>query len=170
MNEEEIKIGKKSWIPLETLVSAIVIACALTAIVIRGEVRGNQNADDLKDLKKAHAIEFHALKMQQAKDINDLRIQIGTYAETTKSRLDSIQTTMDELLFQRRLDVALLDEKTATAMRDRWSLGCMSDHDKWWLKELQRLFAIISEVIGVDVSIHADRLPPLKKIQSDNGF
>ena len=170
MDQEETKIGKKSWIPIETLVSAVFIACALTAIVIRGEIRGNQNANDLAGLKKAHAVEFHEMKMQQAKDINDLRVQIRTYAETTKVSLDGIQMTVEDLLFQRRLELALRDEKMISAMRDRWSLGCMSDHDKWWLKELQKLFGIISEALGIDLTIHADQLPPLKEIQKANGF
>ena len=68
---EEVKITKKSWVPLETLVAAILMACALTAVVIRGEMRGNQNADDLQDLRMSHATELQTMRLQQSEDIND---------------------------------------------------------------------------------------------------
>ena len=170
MNEEEIKIGKKSWIPLETLVSAIVIACALTAIVIRGEIRGNQNAEDLTALRKSHATELHEMKMQQSNDINDLRVEIRAYVKSTDRQLDTISNTLTDLLSQRLRESDRAEVLAQVTMRDRWSLGCMSDHDKWWLKELQELFAVISEAIGVEITFHADRLPPLRQIQKNNGF
>ena len=106
----------------------------------------------------SHATELQTLKLQQSEDINDLRIQIKTYVETTKSRLDKLQLTMDELLYQRRLET----EISSLTMLDRWSAGCMEDHDHDWLQLLQKLFP--------EVKLHKSDLPDIRAIQKDNGY
>ena len=108
--------------------------------------------------------------------INDLvesDIRKGVQIEQMQATLTSIETSLASIASS--LEPFIIEKEVqarmeAGVMRDSWSAGCMSDHDHWWLKELQKIFGIISESIDVDLHLSADDLPPIREIQQNRGF
>jgi len=109
----DAQITKKSWVQLETLVAAVIMAGGITATWIRGEIRGQQN--------------------KQA--ISDVRAELKIYAQTTKDRLTGIEDTLDEMLFQTRLK----NEMDAIRMGDRWTSAMQQDLQDQWYDLIKRL-------------------------------
>ena len=102
---------------------------------------------------------------------NDIRkgVQIEQMQVTLTSIEGSMKIIADNLqpfILERELQLRMQSD----VMRDRWSAGCMGDHDLWWLKELQEIFGQISDAIGVELHLSADDLPPIREIQQNRGF
>jgi len=94
---------------------------------------------------------------------SDIRqgIEITTMGETLTSmaiNISRVADVLDSMLFEQEL-ANRLREKT---MSDRWSAGCMEDHDREWLKFFQNNLP--------SLEIHADDLPDVRGIQRANGF
>ena len=130
MMGDETKIGKKSWISLEVLILAVVVAISITTTTVL------QNSD----------IADNANSIEQLKDsFNDMNVNLA-----------NINVTLDEMLFQTKMK----NQLELISMRDRWSAGCMEDHDREWLKVLQEIHPELKQSV----------IPDVKTIQRNNGF
>ena len=107
----DLKITKWSFIPLETLVAAVIMAVALTGIWIRGEVRSDQNTEDIASLK----------------------VRLEEYAEGTTIELIRINKTLGEMLVQDRIK----NELAAVKMGDRWTSHMQEEYSHKWLEVIQ---------------------------------
>ena len=127
---DETKIGKKSLISVEVLILAIVVAISLTTTTVIQNRDITDNAKAIKELTK---------------NFNEMN-----------TNLSNINITLDEMLFQTKMK----NQLELISMRDRWSAGCMEDHDREWLKVLQEIHPELKQSV----------IPDVKTIQRNNGF
>jgi hypothetical protein len=117
MSDEEdttpdVKLSpKKSWITVQSLISAVIMSIALTGTWIRVDNRTAANAEA----------------------IVELNARFTDYVEKTTISLDTINATLTEMLVEARIK----NEIAGLEMSDRWTSEMMESFSADWLEVLQ---------------------------------
>ena len=110
-NTPDVKLSKKSWISVESMITVLIMAVAITGTWFRIEVKSDQNK----------------------KDIIEINEKLGSYVEQTTAELTKINATLTEMLIETRIK----NELASVQMRDRWTSEMMEDYSVAWLSLLQ---------------------------------
>lgn len=101
-NSENVVISKKSLIPIETLITVVVMAIAITGTWIRSDMRTNVNAESIVELKGG----------------------IKTLTESVETSLTDIDDTLDQMLLESKIKNKLDEYR----IREWWTSDMMSEY------------------------------------------
>ena len=93
-------------------------------------------------------------------------IAVQQTLETVSKDLARVADTLDRMVFEQEVSNRLQKQK----LLDRWSAGCMEDHDLKWSAIIRPIFKQIGDHLDLDLTINTEDLPDIRAIQKKNGY